>query len=116
IEMAGPDRTQDPMAGFELWLGKAQGHCACDFTFHMTVSRYDEAAERQLIEIVKRGVSSFKIYLAYKAAFGLPDEELYRPLRLPRRLGFITTSHCENADLAGEAERAFVSQVYLEAA
>ena len=55
IEMLGPDRTQEPMAGFELWLGKAQGHCACDFAFHMTVSRCDEAAEQQLVEIVKRG-------------------------------------------------------------
>jgi dihydroorotase-like cyclic amidohydrolase len=35
IEMLGPDRNQEPMAGFELWLDKAQGHCACDFTFHM---------------------------------------------------------------------------------
>src|SRR5512136_1378633 len=64
IEMLGPDCTQEPMAGFELWLGKAQGHCACDFTFHMTISRCDEVAERQLAEIVKRGVSSFKLYLA----------------------------------------------------
>ncbi len=99
IEMLGPDRTQAPMAGFELWLDKAQGHCACDFTFHMTVARCDEAAVKQLVEIVKRGVSSFKIYLAYKGAFGLNDEELYRTLRLARRLGVITTAHCENADL-----------------
>jgi dihydropyrimidinase len=104
IEMAGPDRSQDPLPGFELWLGKAQGHCACDFTFHMTVSRYDEAVERQLAEIVRRGVTSFKIYLAYKGAFGLSDQELYRTLRLARKLGVITTAHCENADLIQELQ------------
>src|ERR1017187_2468103 len=61
IEMVCQARNEQPMAGFELWLDKAQGHCACDFTFHMTVSRCDDTAERQLVEIVKRGVSSFKI-------------------------------------------------------
>lgn len=110
IEMAGPDRNEDPLEGFELWLGKAQGHCACDFTFHMTVSRYDEAAEKQLVEIVKRGISSFKVYLAYKGAFGLSDQELYRTLRLARQLGVITTAHCENADLIQELQNQLLAE------
>jgi dihydropyrimidinase len=110
IEMLGPERNEEPMAGFEVWLGKAQGHCACDFTFHMTVSRCDEAAERQLMEIVKRGVSSFKVYLAYKDAFGLNDQELYRALRLARKLGVITTAHCENADLILELQSQLLAE------
>jgi dihydropyrimidinase len=110
IEMLGPDRGQDPMEGFELWLGKAQGHCACDFTFHMTVSRYDEAAERQLVEIVKRGVTSFKIYLAYKGAFGLNDQELYRTMQLARKLGVIIAAHCENADLIVELQHQLLAE------
>src|SRR5438093_470002 len=65
IEMICPAREDDPIAAFELWLGKAQGQSACDFTFHMGVTRYDDGAEQQLTEIVGRGVSSFKIFLAY---------------------------------------------------
>ncbi len=99
IEMICPGRTEEPLAAFELWLGKAQGHCACDFTFHMGATRYDEAAEKQFTEIVKRGVSSFKIFLAYKGALGITDDELYLTLRLAKKLGVITTAHCENADL-----------------
>ena len=110
IEMLGPDRTQEPMDGFELWLDKAQGHCACDFTFHMTVSRCDESAEKQLADIVKRGISSFKIYLAYKDAFALTDQELYRALRLARKLGVITTAHCENADLIVELQNRLLAE------
>ena len=49
-------------------------------------------------------MSSFKIYLAYKGAFGLTDEELYRTLRLARKLGVITTAHCENAELIQELQ------------
>src|ERR1035438_918193 len=99
IEMICPGRTDEPLAAFELWLGKAQGHCACDFTFHMGVARCDEGAQKQITEIVKRGISSFKIFLAYKGALGVNDEELYQTLRLAKKLGIITTAHCENADL-----------------
>jgi dihydropyrimidinase len=99
IEMICPGRTEEPLAAFELWLGKAQGHSACDFTFHMGVARYDEGAEKQLTEIIKRGLGSFKIFLAYKGALGVTDDELYQTLRLAKKLGVITTAHCENADL-----------------
>ena len=99
IEMICPARSDDPLAAFELWLGKAQGRCACDFTFHMGVTRYDARAEQQFAEIVKRGVSSFKVLLAYKDAGNINDEELYQTLRLARKLGVLTAAHCENADL-----------------
>jgi dihydropyrimidinase len=110
IEMICPARSDEPMAGFELWLGKARGNSACDFTFHMGVTRYDEVAEKQLIEIVKRGLSSFKIFLAYKGAFGITDEELYKTLRLAKNLGVITTAHCENADLVLELQQRLLAE------
>jgi dihydropyrimidinase len=110
IEMICPARSDDPMASFELWLGKAQDHSACDFTFHMGVARYDEQVEKQLTEIVKRGLSSFKIFLAYKGAFGVTDEELYKTLRLAKKLGVITTAHCENADLVLELQRKLLAE------
>src|SRR3569832_296352 len=77
IEMICPSRGDKPLEAFELWLGKAQGNSACDFTFHMGVTRYDDEAERDFKEIVKRGVSSFKVFLAYKGAFGVSDEQLF---------------------------------------
>jgi dihydropyrimidinase len=110
IEMICPARADDPIEAFELWLGKARGHSACDFTFHMGVTRYDAGTERQIIEIVKRGVSSFKIFLAYKGAFGVTDEELYHTLRLAKKLGVITTAHCENADLVLELQKKFLAE------
>jgi dihydropyrimidinase len=97
--MVCPSRTEQPIEAFGTWLGKGEGKSACDFTFHMGVARYDAETESQLKEIVRRGVSSFKVFLAYKGAFGVTDEELYNTLGLAKRLGVITTAHCENADL-----------------
>ena len=66
IEMCCPSRQEEPLDGFNLWMSKAEGISACDFSFHMGVSRYDASTEEQLREIVKRGIASFKIFLAYK--------------------------------------------------
>src|SRR5438067_1366226 len=110
IEMICPARNEKPLEAFELWLGKAQGNSACDFTFHMGVTRYDDEAERDFKEIVKRGLSSFKIFLAYKGAFGITDEELYAALTLAKKLGVIVTAHCENADLVLELQKKLLSE------
>ena len=110
IEMICPGRDEKPLEAFELWLGKAQGASACDFTFHMGVTRYDEKAEADFREIVRRGVASFKVFLAYKGALGVTDEELYKTLTLAKQLGVITTAHCENADLVLELQRKLLAE------
>src|SRR5580704_18444001 len=102
IEMCAPSRAEDTLKGFELWMSQAVGKSACDFTFHMSVTKFDDQTEKQLREIVKRGISSFKIFLAYKGAFGVDDGELYRTLKLAKELGVIVTAHCENETLVAE--------------
>ena len=106
IEMCCPSRTDDALKSFELWMSQAEGKSACDFTFHMGVTRYDPLAESQLREIVRAGLSSFKVFLAYKGAFGVDDTELYRTLKLAKELGVIVTAHCENETLVAERCRA----------
>ena len=110
IEMICPGCEEKPLDAFELWLSKAQGTSACDFTFHMGVTRYDEEAERDFREIVRRGISSFKVFLAYKGAFGVSDEQLYKTLALAKSLGVITTAHCENADLVAELQKKLLAE------
>lgn len=110
IEMVCPARADKPLEAFELWLGKAEGQSACDFTFHMGVTRYDPEAESDFREILRRGIASFKIFLAYKGAFGITDEELYAALTLAKKLGVIVTTHCENADLILELQKKLLGE------
>lgn len=105
IEMCCPARKDEPLAAFELWMRQAAGKSACDFSFHMGVTRFDEQTPAQLREIVRRGISSFKIFLAYKGAFGIDDTELYRTLKLAKELGVVVTAHCENETLVAERSR-----------
>ncbi len=109
IEMICPGKTDEPMAAFETWLSKAQGISSCDFTFHMGVTRFDEKAERQFRDIVKRGIRSFKVFLAYKGALGVDDRELYHALKLAKELGVVVTAHCENETLVDERQKELIA-------
>src|SRR5436305_14582423 len=55
IEMCCPSRMDDALEGYELWKAKAVGNSACDYSFHMSVSKYDSQTESQLREIVRDG-------------------------------------------------------------
>jgi dihydropyrimidinase len=110
IEMVCPANTEDHAEALATWMGKAEGQSACDYTFHMGVSRYDAATEAQLREIVAGGIASFKIFLAYKGAFEIDDASLFHTLRLAKELGVIVTAHCENATLVSELQRALLAQ------
>jgi dihydropyrimidinase len=105
FDMCCPSRAQGAMEGFETWNAQSAGRAACDYSYHMGVTRFDENTPEQLREIVRRGVASFKIFLAYKGAFGIDDVELYRTLQLARQLGVIVTAHCENETLVAERQR-----------
>ena len=105
IEMCCPSRTDDALQAYSLWKQKADGKTACDYAFHMAVTRYDAQTESQLCEIVRDGTASFKIFLAYKNFFGVNDEEMFRTLSLAAQLGVITTAHCENAEIVAQLQQ-----------
>lgn len=110
IEMCCPNRQQDHLEAFELWMSKAAGVSACDYSFHMGISRFDPATAAALRQIVDRGIASFKVFLAYKDFFGIDDSELYKTLQLARELGVIVAAHCENATLVDELQRKLLSE------
>lgn len=110
IEMCCPSREESPLEAYQFWLSKAEGLSACDFSFHMGVARFDKQAAAELKKIVEDGIASFKIFLAYKGAFSISDEELYHALALAKKLGVIVTAHCENADLVFELQKKLLSE------
>jgi dihydropyrimidinase len=105
FEMVCPSRSMSPAEGFSLWRQQAHEKACCDYTFHMGVTRFDADSAAQLREIVKAGVGSFKVFLAYKGAFGVDDAELWQTLTLAKELGVIVTAHCENETLVSQLQQ-----------
>jgi dihydropyrimidinase len=110
IEMVCPSRSEDALEGYNTWKHKAEGNSACDYAFHMAVTRYDDKTEAELRQIVADGTTSFKIFLSYKNFFGVTDEEMFNTLKLAASLGVITTAHCENAELVGQLQTLLLSE------
>jgi len=110
IEMVCSSRGEDALEGYNTWKQKAEGNSACDYAFHMAVTRWDAKTEAQLRQIVADGTTSFKIFLAYKNFFGVTDEEMFNTLKLGAELGVITTAHCENAELVGQLQQLLLAQ------
>ena len=58
----------------------------------------------------RRGIASFKVFLAYKGAFGIDDDELYQTLKLAKELGVIVTAHCENETSSPRRRRRLLAE------
>ncbi len=110
IEMCCPNRNDDALGGYELWKSKADGKSACDYAFHMSVTKFVKETESQLRQIVADGTASFKIFLAYKNFFGIDDAEMYQTLELAKCLGVIVTAHCENAELVARLQQKLLAE------
>jgi dihydropyrimidinase len=110
IEMCCPNRNDDALEGYQLWKSKAEGNSACDYAFHMSVTKFVKETESQLQQIVADGTASFKIFLAYKNFFGVDDGEMYQTLELAKRLGVIITAHCENAELVARLQQKLLAE------
>ena len=110
IEMCCPNRHDDALAGYHLWKSKAERNSACDYAFHMSVTKFVDETESQLREIVADGTASFKIFLAYKNFFGVDDGEMYQTMVLAKRLGVIVTAHCENAELVARLQQKLLAE------
>jgi len=105
IDFATPGRHEDPLEALATWHDQSTGRAACDYTFHQVVTRFDARVEAQLREIVRQGITSFKVFLAYGDTLGISDADLDATLRLARELGVTTAAHCENSDAIAARQR-----------
>lgn len=111
IEMCCPARNEDPVEAIKLWKSKAHCQSHCDYTFHMGVTKFDETTADSLKKVVsEEHITSLKIFLAYKGAFGIQDEELYKTLTFAAENNLIVAAHCENAELVAQNQQKLVSQ------
>src|SRR5215475_15951500 len=110
IEMCCPNRNDDALDGYQLWKSKAEDKSACDYAFHMSVTKFVKETESQLRQIVADGTASFKIFLAYKNFFGVDDGEMFQTLTHAKKLGVIATANCENAELVARLQQHLLAE------
>ena len=111
IEMICPGPDDEPKLAFDEWRMLAEAGSCCDYSFHLSVVRFDELAKSQVRALVESGdVASFKVFLAYKSALDIPDEHLLTLMQMARELGVIITAHCENAQAIDVMQKQLIAE------
>ena len=88
--------------GLKNWHALADGNCRCDYGFHMAITEWNDSVRAELPDMIAAGVTSFKMYMAYKGNLQVEDGVIYRALRELRNLRGLLCVHCENGDVIVE--------------
>ncbi|MGF7058156.1 dihydropyrimidinase [Brassicibacter mesophilus] len=94
---------------FEAWNNKAEGRTYTDYGYHMTISDWNEHTIQEMSEMIKEGITSFKLFMVYKD-LQLNDGEIYEALIKAKELDALIGVHCENGDLIDKLREIEVSK------
>ncbi|HSF26247.1 MAG TPA: dihydropyrimidinase [Actinomycetes bacterium] len=86
------------VTGLRAWHERAAGRTHIDYGFHMAITEASPRALAEMAELVDAGVSSFKVFMAFKGSFMADDDALLRVLRRTRETGGLVQVHAENGD------------------
>lgn len=98
VDFATQNKGETLQEALENWHRKADGKSSCDYGFHMAISDWNEETAAQIEDMIKAGVTTFKLYMTYPA-MKLNDGEIYEVLKRLQDMGGIAGVHCENADI-----------------
>jgi len=86
------------MDGLNTWRQKAQKACI-DYGFHMAVTDLRDDVMQEIPSMVNEGITSLKVFMAYKNVFMVDDNTLFRAMQQAQRHGMIVMVHAENGDV-----------------
>lgn len=87
---------QDPLEQYELWHRKADGTCAVDYGFHQILSDVQDSTLTAMDALMKEGVTSFKVFTAYKGVFLSDDGQILKAMQKAADTGAMIMGHAEN--------------------
>jgi len=83
----------------EEWRGKANGKQVIDMGYHMAVTDLKEGGTlEELATLPDQGITSYKLFMAYKGALMVDDETLFRTMQVAAETGALVMVHAENGD------------------
>ncbi len=81
------------------WRSKAEGKQMIDMGYHMAVTDLkDGGTLEELATLPDQGITSYKLFMAYKGALMVDDETLFRTMQVAAETGALVMVHAENGD------------------
>src|SRR5215469_10101107 len=110
IDFAIQYKGQTLRTAFDTWMQKASGKAVCDYAFHCIITDLAGAQLDEMNALVRDGVTSFKLFMAYPGVFMLDDGSIFKALRRTAQNGGLLCMHAEN----GSAIDVIVQQALAE--
>jgi dihydropyrimidinase len=96
IDFAIQYKGQTLRHAFDTWMQKAQGKAVTDYAFHCIITDLGSAQLEEMTQLIREGVTSFKLFMAYPGVFMLDDASIFRAMsQAADQAGFICM-HAEN--------------------
>jgi dihydropyrimidinase len=96
VDFAIQYRGQTLHHAWETWLKKAEGKAAIDYGFHMIVTELNDQVELEMDALVRQGITSFKLFMAYPGVFMLDDASIFKAMLRTGQNGGTNCMHAEN--------------------
>ncbi|MEO6013337.1 MAG: dihydropyrimidinase [Devosia sp.] len=98
VDFCLPGPNQSLLEALKMWDNKT-GKANCDYSFHMAVTWWGEQVWSEMADVVDRGITSFKHFMAYKGALMVNDDEMFASFQRCAELGALPLVHAENGDV-----------------
>lgn len=109
IDFAIPAKGQSLSSALAAWDEKARGKACCDYAYHMAVTDWNDQIQAEIAEMVQRGITSFKTFMAYKGVLGIDDGQLFSIIRRVREVNGLVTVHAVNGDVLAKLSQEFLA-------
>ncbi len=110
IDFAIQYKGQSLRTAFDTWMAKADGKAHCDYGFHCIITDLPDARVEEMGQMVREGVPTFKLFMAYPGVLMLDDGSIFKALRATAKNGGMVCMHAEN----GSAIDVIVQQALAE--
>jgi dihydropyrimidinase len=96
IDFAIQYKGQSLREAWDAWMTKAQSKAIGDYGFHCIITDLPDARLDEMNSLVREGVTSFKLFMAYPGVFMLDDATIFKALRTTAKNGAMVCMHAEN--------------------
>lgn len=95
IDFAIQTKGQKMREALDLWWKKGE-KATIDYSLHMIITDLPDAHLEDMNEMVREGVSSFKLFMAYPNVLMVDDATIFRAMKQTGENGALVCMHAEN--------------------
>jgi len=110
VDFVLPGADGSLLSAFDAWDAKMRDQICVDLSYHVAITDWSERIFDEMAEVVKRGVNTFKHFMAYKGALMIEDDEMFASFQRCAALGAMPLVHAENGDVVAALQDKYMAE------